>query len=164
MKITTGRLILYLLNPEQLKLLIGDLSSLEKEINIKYRGEPVEGVFKEIMIKQLEACKKDRENYLWNSFWLLIRKEDRLVIGSIGFKGKPNTKGEVEIGYGLGKEFEHNGYMTEGVKSICNWVLDQNNVLNITAETDADNIPSQRILKRCGFKKIIEKNTIWWSL
>ena len=33
-------------------------------------------------------------------------KTDRIVVGSADFKGLPNAQGEVEIGYGLGKEFE----------------------------------------------------------
>jgi RimJ/RimL family protein N-acetyltransferase len=164
MKIKTNRLILYPLNPEQLKKLIEDVNILEEELNIKYKGEPVEGIFGEIMRNQLARCNNDRENYLWNSFWLLILKKDRVVVGSIGFKGKPNNKGEVEIGYGLGKEFQHNGYMTEGVKAICKWAFEKDNISIITAETDFDNFPSQRILQRCGFEKIEEKNIIRWKL
>lgn len=164
MQIKTERLILHLLNPEELILLIEDINILEEKINIKYKGEPVKGIFKEIMSKQLQRCYKDKEAYLWNSFWLIIRKSDRVVVGSIGFKGKPNNEGEVEIGYGLSKEFEKNGYMTEVVKEICKWALEQDNVSSITAETDFDNFPSQKILIRCGFEKIEEKDIIIWKL
>ncbi len=164
MVIKSNRLVLYPLNPGQLKELIENLNILEEELSIKYKGEPIEGIFKGIVIKQLEKCYKDIENYFWNSFWLLILKNDRVVVGSIGFKGKPNSTGEVEIGYGLAKEFEHNGYMTEGVKEICKWALEQDNISSITAETDFDNFPSQRILQRCGFEKIKEKDIIKWKL
>ncbi len=56
---------------------------------------------------------------LWHTFWFLIRKTDRIVVGSVVFKDVSGTKQEVEIGYGLGKEFEHNGYMTEAVQAMC---------------------------------------------
>lgn len=164
MIIKTERLILHLLNPEQLKKLIENVNILEEELNIKYKGEPVEGIFKEIMSNQLQICKKDKENYLWNSFWIIIREEDRVVVGSIGFKGKPNNEGEVEIGYGLSKDFEKNGYMTEGIKQICKWALEQKKISSIAADTDFDNFPSQRILQRCGFEKIEEKDIIRWKL
>ncbi|MEY8298927.1 MAG: GNAT family N-acetyltransferase [Emergencia timonensis] len=49
----------------------------------------------------------------------MVRKSDRVVIGSADFKDIPNEAQEVEIGYGLGKDFEHNGYMTEAVQAMC---------------------------------------------
>ncbi|WP_154696612.1 GNAT family N-acetyltransferase, partial [Clostridium botulinum] len=99
-----------------------------------------------------------------HSFFFLIRKEDRVVVGSADFKNIPNEKGEVEIGYGLGKEFEHNGYMTEAVKAMCKWALKQKGVRNVIAETDLAGFASQRILECCGFKKYKQEETIWWRL
>ncbi|WP_423231066.1 GNAT family N-acetyltransferase [Clostridium magnum] len=68
---------------------------------------------------KISYTRKDPNNYLWHSFFFLIRRDDRIVVGSADSKDIPNGNGEVEIGYGLGKEFEHNGYMTEAVKAMC---------------------------------------------
>ena len=53
-----------------------------------------------------------------------IRKSDNVVVGSADFKNVPDEKGQVEIGYGLGKAFEHEGYMTEAVRAMCSWAKD----------------------------------------
>ena len=124
----------------------------------------MEGSFLNIVKNQYEIAKKDIDNYLWHSFFLLIRKKDRVVVGSADFKHIPNENGEVEIGYGLGKEFEHNGYMTEAVQAMCKWALKQENVSHIIAETDIDGFASQRILQRCGFVEKRREETIWWQL
>ncbi|MDD3224880.1 MAG: GNAT family N-acetyltransferase [Clostridium sp.] len=86
------------------------------------------------------------------------------MLGSVDFKNIPNENCEVDIGYGLGKEFEHNGYMTEAAKAMCDLALKQEGVRNVIAETDLDNFASQRILERCGFKKYKQEETIWWRL
>ncbi len=44
--------------------------------------------------------------------------------------------------------------MTEAVKAMCGWALKQNGVTSVIAETDLEGLASQKILKRCGFKKI----------
>jgi RimJ/RimL family protein N-acetyltransferase len=44
------------------------------------------------------------ENYVYHSFWFIIRKEDKTVVGSMDFKNIPNKLKEIEIGYGLGKK------------------------------------------------------------
>lgn len=98
------------------------------------------------------------------AFWLILRKNDRVIVGSADFKGIPDERGAVEIGYGLGKAFEHNGYMTEAVKSMCDWALRQSGVVAVIAETDRDGLASQRILEQCGFDKYDERDTIWWRL
>lgn len=164
MIIQTERLELIPLTPNQLKLWIEDITELEKELDCSYKAEAMEGFFLEIVKKQYEIIQKDLNNYLWHSFFLLIRKDDRVVVGSADFKDIPNENGEVEIGYGLGKEFEHNGYMTEAVNAMCEWALKQNGVTSVIAETYLENLASQKILERCGFKKYKEGENFWWKL
>ena len=162
--IKTERLELYPLTPQQLKLWIQDIPALEKELNCSYEAEPLEGFFLDIVKGQLKITENDSVNYVWHSFWLLIRKTDRVVVGSADFKNIPNANKEVEIGYGLGKEFEHMGYMTEAVQAMCKWAMQQANVSHVIAETDLDGFASQCILQRCGFTELKRDQTVWWIL
>lgn len=164
MILKTERLELVPLLPYQLKLWVENIPKLEKDLNCSYQAEPMEGLFLEIVKGQLEKTEKYSSDYLWHSFCFLVRKSDRVVVGSADFKDIPNTDKEVEIGYGLGKEFEHNGYMTEAVQAMCKWALKQENVSHIIAETDIDGFASQRILQRCGFVEKRREETIWWQL
>ena len=164
MKIETERLELKVLNAHELKLWTEDIPALEWEIKAVYKAEPMEGEFLRIVKKQLEITQENLEDYYWHSFFFMIRKSDRVVVGSSDFKAAPDKEGQVEIGYGLGKEFEHNGYMTEPVEAMCSWALKQDGVKAVIAETEADNIPSQNILKRCGFVEYKREKTIWWRL
>lgn len=68
----------------------------------------------------------------------------------------------VEIGYGLGRDFEHNGYMAEAVEALCTWALQQEGVRHISAETDADGFASQRLLLKCGFREHSRAETCRW--
>ncbi len=162
--IETERLELIPLTPSQLKLWIEDITVLEQELNCSYKGQSMKDFFGEIVKGQLEKTQKDPDNYTWHSFWLLIRKSDRVVVGSADFKDIPDINNEVEIGYGLGELFEHNGYMTEAVKSMCDWALKQKSVSHVIAETNTDGFASQRILQRCGFIEEKRDETVWWRL
>jgi ribosomal-protein-alanine N-acetyltransferase len=164
MTIKTDRLELIPLTLEQLKLWVENIAALEKELSAVYMAEPMEGFFLDVVKGQLKITEKYPHNYLWHSFWLLLRKKDRIIVGSADFKDIPDDKGIVEIGYGLGKAFEHNGYMTEAVKAMCTWVLNQSRVTTIIAETDLDGFASQRILKRCGFENYKQGGTLWWRI
>lgn len=163
-KIETERLEIIPLEANELRLWLEDINLLEKNLNCCYKAEPIEEIFKEIIKGQLLITEKDEKNYLYHTFWLILRKLDRIVIGSIDFKDVPNENHEVEIGYGLGKEFEHNGYMTETVEAFCKWASCQNGIERVIAETDIDGFASQNILKRCGFSLYEEKDTLWWQL
>lgn len=162
--LTTERLFLYPLNPAELRLWIDNIPGLEKELDCRYRAEPMEGPFLEIVRGQAEIVDGDPENYLFHSFWLLIRREDRVVVGSADFKAPPDKNGAVEIGYGLGKAFEGHGYMTEAVRAMTGWAFRQPGVSSVIAETEKESLASQRILTRCGFQKEREDDTLWWRL
>ncbi len=164
MKIKTQRLELVALNPHQLQLWIEDIVGLEEELNVTYDATPLEGDFLEIVKMQWIKATQDPENYMWHTFWFLVCKKDRIVVGAADFKDVPNDKHEVEIGYGLGGKYQHQGYMTEAVDAMCSWALKQNNVYGVIAETETDKMPTQMILKRCGFKIFKEGETLWWKL
>lgn len=164
MTIETERLMLIPLSPKLLRLWAQDIEALDKELSCSYMAEPMDGFFLDIVRHQLEITEKDPDNYLWHSFWLLMRKSDRVIVGSADFKDVPNTFCEVEIGYGLGAAFQHNGYMTEAVMAMCEWALKQEGVKAVIAETDLDGYASQRILGRCGFKELSRGETLWWRL
>lgn len=162
MKLKTERLHIVLLKPEQLELLVNNTFKLDSELECTYDGGEITGHFKIILKTQIRKAKADRDNYMWHSFWLIIRNSDNTVVGSADFKDIPNEMGEVEIGYGLEKKYEHQGYMTEAVRAMCDWAKKQKNVKHVIAETELDGKASQRVLERCGFKEYLRNNTIWW--
>jgi RimJ/RimL family protein N-acetyltransferase len=162
MEIETDRLLIKLLTLPQLKLWVNTISMLENDLNCKYDAEPIEWEFKNIINGQIRIIEKDPKNYIYHSFWLIIRKHDRIVVGSMDFKNVPNEENEVEIGYGLGEKYEHNGYMTEAVKGFCACAFKDPKIEKIIAETETT--ASQNVLKRNGFTKYKEGETIWWKL
>jgi RimJ/RimL family protein N-acetyltransferase len=135
-EIETDRLVIELLTLAQLPLWVNNISLLEKNKNYKYDAEPIEGVFKDIINGQIKIIEGNLGNYMYYSFWLIIRKSDRVVVGSMGYKNIPNKENEVEIGYGLGKKYERNGYMTEAIKGFCEFSFKNNKIDVIIAETE----------------------------
>ena len=113
----TKRLKLVLLSGLDLKNWIINLSHLEEKIGCKYDADSLDEDFKKIILSQSEKCLSDEKNTIWNSFFWIILKSNNKVIGSIDFKCVPENK-IVEIGYGLGKQHEGNGYMSESVKAM----------------------------------------------
>lgn len=99
---------------------------------------------------------KDR---LWYRLWKFISVEDNKVIGGALFKGAPNEKGEVEIGYGIDDEYQCQGYATEAIRETVKWALEQEKVLSVIAETEKDNIPSQKVLQNICMIKYDETDT-----
>ena len=164
--IDTNRLTLIPLTANQLNLWVNDITKLENELNCKYAAEPMEGFFRDIVNGQAAKAQSDEANYLFHTFWLIIRKSDGIAVGSFGFKDIPNNDQEVEIGYGLGKVFEGNGYITESIQALYIWSKSQDGISYLIAETEPDNPQSENVLKRCGFvlHRQEENGNSWWRL
>ena len=162
LSIETSRLRVFPLPLAQLRLWAEDLPALERSLGYAYRGVPVEKALGDA--RRLLAAAEEAGESPYRTVWMLVQREEGVIIGSAGFKGGPDEKGEVEIRYAMGKDYRRRGYMTEAVKSICCWALEQPEVAHITAETDLVSYPSQRILERLGFQKYREEETLWWRL
>ena len=164
MTIETPRLCLQLLSPAQLTAWLEDLPALEQALGCRYLAEPMEGVFREIVAAQCRIAAADPARLCWHSFFWLIRRSDRTVVGAADFKAPPSPAGEVELGYGLGEGFRHMGYMTEAARALCGWAFTQPGVKAVTAETEAAGLASQRVLARCGFRLVSAGESYWWRL
>ncbi|OQW55032.1 MAG: hypothetical protein A4S09_17015, partial [Proteobacteria bacterium SG_bin7] len=94
--------------------------------------------------------KNPEKSVWWNWFCILKSAESRnTLIGCMGFKGKPNAYGAVEVGYSILNEFQNRGYATEGVNALIEWAL-QNGATSVAAETYPENKASIRIMEKCG--------------
>jgi ribosomal-protein-alanine N-acetyltransferase len=97
--------------------------------------------------------------------WMIVKKDNMQVIGDLGFFGKPNEKGEVEVGYGLVEQEHRKGFGFEAVKAIIDWASSQKCVTVIKADCLINNKPSSRILEKVGMKEINRDNDlIYWEL
>ena len=75
-------------------------------------------------------------------------------VGGIGFKSAPNERGEVEIGYGICHSCQGRGVATEAVVALCDFAQPRARV--VLAETDRENVASQRVLEKSGFQSVNE--------
>ena len=121
--------------------------------------------------EMLEGSLNNREFRLWYTAWKICLKGNGQIIGTEGFKGPADTY-SVEIGYGIDKEYEGNGYATEAVKALIEWAFTQENVYYIEAESAMDNVGSRKVLEKLSFQPdgmgkegeryILEKTEAMW--
>ena len=117
----------------------------------KLIAEEVNTEMKQAYLEMLNGCKQNTEQRIWYAVWNLQLNDgtDRNV-GDLSFKGL-DSNGIVEIGYGIKKEYEGMGYMTEAVVAMSRWASEQIGVKYVEAETNLDNKASQRVLEKAGF-------------
>ncbi|WP_316832477.1 GNAT family N-acetyltransferase [Pedobacter aquatilis] len=164
--IETERLILQPLTHNQLLKYIKNDNSLERELRLNPTSKEISPELKEALEQTIlpNVHNKDK-NYLYNTLWTLISKEDNKMIGDLCFVGEPDINGEIEIGYGTYEEFRNKGYMTEAVGRIIKWASQQSGVKSITASTEIDNVASYSILEKNDFVKIAEGEGMFtWKL
>ena len=86
----------------------------------------------------------------------VIDNTSKKVIGSVELS--ENDLGDVELGYCMHPDFQHQGLTFEAVVAVCTYAF-QRGVQAITATTRGDNKQSQALLKRLGMKLIGYKPT-----
>nr|WP_246102378.1 GNAT family N-acetyltransferase [Streptomyces piniterrae] len=74
------------------------------------------------------------------------------ALGSIGFHGPPDDTGWVEIGYDLSPSARGAGWATDAARLLAGWAAARPEVRTVCALTEPENVPSQRVLERAGFR------------
>jgi RimJ/RimL family protein N-acetyltransferase len=77
---------------------------------------------------------------------------DDVLIGDIGVNLFPNRM-QAEIGFTLAAAFQGRGYATETVGAVVRHLLTTRRLRRLSAECDARNTASARLLERVGFQR-----------
>lgn len=85
--------------------------------------------------------------------WVIVERDSRTVVGSVGFFGPPGVEATLEIGYGIVPDRRRRGYATEATRALIEWARELPNVTAVLARCDPDNQPSIRILHGLGFSQ-----------
>lgn len=88
----------------------------------------------------------------------VVREEDGLVIGDVGFIGPPDDDGVVTIDFSLAPAARGHGYATEAVAALVAWALEQSGVSAVEADTEDGHVPSQGVLDRCGLTVVARRD------
>ena len=74
----------------------------------------------------------------------------RTLVGAIG--GFPRAQGDVEIGYSTLPAFQRRGYATASAQTLVEWLLTQEGVLSVSAQTYPRVAESIKVMERCGMR------------
>lgn len=159
--IETERLVLFPYTAENLALFNSDIERFEDEFDVVYRGEELDYLLTGFLKKLEGEIMEDPENYLFFTEFLIVLKDNSHVIGSIDFKYVPRG-GVTEVGYGMNPSYQGHGYMTEALGAFLGFGKELG-VRTVRADTKPDNIKSQNVLKRCGFRFLREDGNLWWE-
>lgn len=85
-------------------------------------------------------------------YWLFRKEEPDSPIGSVCFNNfLQGSFHKCMLGYKLGQNFCHKGYMHEALSTLIPIVMKETNLHRIEAYVQPDNTPSIRLLSELGF-------------
>ena len=81
--------------------------------------------------------------------WGIVLKDTNEMIGIISADTSYKYS-TIEIGYSISSKYWNNGYTTEAIKEIINYLFKEVHINRIAAKHDIDNPASGRVMKKCG--------------
>jgi len=84
-------------------------------------------------------------------------KSDTKLIGMVGIGNKEEVNNEIEIAFFISEQYSNNGYISEAAQAMTEWTFANLKPNYLMAIVELDNIPSQRVIEKCGFTKVDTK-------
>ncbi len=146
--ILTNRLKLIAATPHYLELLLQNPSDFEQST-----GYHLEEAWSQFGTEPLQYSLnqfKDPSQINWWTY-LPVLKTQALIIGSGGYKGKPEN-GIVEIGYEIAPSYRNQSFAKEFARGLIQHAFKFPQVSKVIAHTLAETNASGHILECCGFQ------------
>ena len=80
-------------------------------------------------------------------------KEDRRMIGTVGFTSLDLPNRSAEVGYVLSPVYRGRGYATEAVRELLRFGFEQLALVRISAVCMKENLASLRVMEKCEMKR-----------
>lgn len=95
----------------------------------------------------------------WGMF-ALVRTEDEIAVGGMGFHGAPDEEGVAEVGYDLVPAARGRGYASEALTSLSTWALARPGVSALLAIIEQENAASQAVVSRAGYTRTADRDDL----
>ncbi len=82
--------------------------------------------------------------------WTIVRKEDQELMGMINARVENH---KWQIGYILARAYWGKGYMTEALRKLVGWALEQPEISRIWSVCDIENRASARVMEKAGMRR-----------
>lgn len=86
--------------------------------------------------------------------WAIVLKETNKPIGSIGIVELDEDSQSGEIGYCIGKQYWHQGYTSEALRTVLDFLINFVKFRTLTARHDIRNPNSGGVMRKCGMKYV----------
>lgn len=163
-------------HPKSIRLLNLDLRSVQILLDADEEFErefgvtlgPNWDVVRELGKHTRHALRKSSLNPGWWGY-LAVDNLGGTAVGSCGFKGAPDIRGNVEIAYFTFPNCEGRGYATDMAKSLVEIAFKSPVVKKVVAHTLPEKGASTRVLEKAGFRLTGEdhdpdKGAVWvWT-
>lgn len=121
----------------------------------------LEGYFQfESFIKIMDKLLVEQEKGEY--YMYIIRDEKNSFAGRANLQIHEGKNGKIaEIGYRIDLNYQRLGFASQSVKLILEKAFNEFKVVEVTAGTAKDNVGSQKVLEKNGFKKIGEERNVF---
>lgn len=130
----------------------GGAAAVEERLGIQVDSSWPAPDLREILLGYAEALDEDPSLLGWG-LWLILDGRGRNLVGDVGFKGKPDWEGAVEIGYGIVPGYRRRGLATEAIRTLIAWASTRPDVRKVTARCFEVNEASIGVLEKLGFRR-----------
>jgi [ribosomal protein S5]-alanine N-acetyltransferase len=158
MKLKSKRIDIVPLNFDELKLFVKSREEYEKKHNLVISGVQLNQDYCEELLETTEqnqsVWSNKNDNYLFCTIWVLIERNQKVIVGQFTFNGKPNPLGEVEVFFSIENPYRKNGYATEVMETILAWGGQSELFKIVLIEADFDNRAAMASLKKLGFRRV----------
>ena len=120
------------------------------------RHQPISVLNREQLLRFIESRSDGELSMLLDNDFILIIEDSTqgLGVGWMTLEVTSRAHGLARIGYTVDKEYWNQGYATAAVRWMCRFLFTETTVERIEADCSVHNPASQRVLAKCGFRKV----------
>lgn len=150
-KLETDRLILRQIQEEDASTVFKNWTS-DDEVSKYVRWSTHKNIGETIeYIKHTIEQNKNPQNYEWG----IVIKETNELIGAIS--AFPGEDDRIEIGYNIGRKYWRNGYTTEALKKVLEYLTNERGIHHFVCSHAVLNPASGAVMQKAGFKYVKDK-------
>lgn len=163
-RLTTARLHLIPCTADLARAVRDDPRSVSALLGSQVAPGWPEAPIREFLPMYATLLEADPELLGWG-VWIIRSARDNVVVGDIGFKGKPDREGAVEIGYSVVPAYRRRGYASEAARALVAWAFTHSAVKVVLADCEPGNLASIGVLRSLGMMLLGETGGLLaWEL